>query len=871
MGRNHLKNNQIIKPFVGRIEEKKIIENKFNEFINAPKFTAVFIQGDYGLGKTSLIQKILENISSYEHIYIGQGSCSKESIESGLYPFKDLLNDLYHKNKILATENTWRALKEIAPAWLDVFTSGIASATKKTIEEGINIFGRNKFAQEDIFEKITDIFIKLSKKNILVLVLDDFHWADASSIKLMLFLLKKLENSSVFIICAFRPVEALQTGVNCKLFQEVYANLLRYGATEITLKTGINIRDYCKQRYINNRFDNRFIKKIQEITDGHPLFVEQLFSHFEEVRMLKFVENSTNDKSWVVAIINDFPIPRSVSALLDERIQLLQQNLKNTLALASVEGEIFTSQVITTIREISEIETSNDLQTLENRYKLVLDVEENYEDLANLYKFAHRFIREHVYDYLSKAQKKYMHQRVGECLEKIYEKKVSDICLQLTIHFREAGCHEKVAEYALLSAQIEYEKFSLDEAKYLCMLGLDEAKKIKNINYEIKIKLLLIMLNISLETMDINSILETVKEIQDYTSDECLLTELHISLSETFLELGDIKKTIEFASKACELSSTSGFDLEIRASAINQISWAYFYAGNLPEALKYGVQSLQLYETLDEQKSSPSKIKKEQVYSEQFNNKSHALRQLGYTYEALGQYSSSLSVRMNAYNICEANYRSLIWISWELAELFITLEEWEYAREYIEKQFGWLSKANIKEPSYFCYAYEALGKLEIGLSNPHTAIRHLTKALKIREGLKEKNFSALCMAHLSLAYLQARELSMSEGFARKAVGAFKENNDLLNFPYGAFCLASIFIANGQMEDALSTLKEGLEVAHSSENRNLEIKLLELLGNILFEKQPRRAKIAYSQALRLIKSPEAYNITERINKKIGSLY
>ncbi len=297
-------NFQSAAPFIGRETELHQLHQALNSVITAKKSKFILIQGDFGVGKTALVERFLTEASAHDSSFlIGQGKCAIETELNGLIPFSQLLASLTEQGiqRRVVTGSLTKFVKEVAPAWLDVLTGGILSAAVKTVQEGGKLLGRTTFSKESIFVQYTNAISQLSQKRPVLAFIDDLQWADASSLGLLFHMSRYLQDCPVLVICTYRPVEATETGSNAVLFRDIHANLIRYGALELELRQGINVIEYVAQRYLNNTFSPNFIKYIQEKTEGHALFVSQLFSWWEETGVVACKQNPDDQLVWEVS------------------------------------------------------------------------------------------------------------------------------------------------------------------------------------------------------------------------------------------------------------------------------------------------------------------------------------------------------------------------------------------------------------------------------------------------------------------------------------------------------------------------------------------------------------------------------------------
>src|ERR1051325_5163003 len=123
--------------FVCREHELRVLHQAFLTAMRSrqPKF--VLIQGDYGTGKTALVEYFIAEVGNYNpEVLVGSGRCTLEAGLNGLTPFSQLFMSLAEQgaNQRIIRDNVWEFAKEVAPAWIDIFTAGMGTATVKTVD-----------------------------------------------------------------------------------------------------------------------------------------------------------------------------------------------------------------------------------------------------------------------------------------------------------------------------------------------------------------------------------------------------------------------------------------------------------------------------------------------------------------------------------------------------------------------------------------------------------------------------------------------------------------------------------------------------------------------------------------------------------------
>src|SRR3974377_1790466 len=115
-------------PFVGRTADLRQLHTALTSVLDSKRPQFVLIEGEFGAGKTALVEHFLLEIAR-DNLLIGQAKCAMESEGIGLFPSTQLLADLLEEvaSRRIVPGSMTEFVKEVAPAWLDIFTVGTAS------------------------------------------------------------------------------------------------------------------------------------------------------------------------------------------------------------------------------------------------------------------------------------------------------------------------------------------------------------------------------------------------------------------------------------------------------------------------------------------------------------------------------------------------------------------------------------------------------------------------------------------------------------------------------------------------------------------------------------------------------------------------
>lgn len=544
-----------------RVKLRQILTDRFSE---EELRTVCFDLGlDYddlpAQGKAGKARELVAYSERSGHIAELIDHCQKLRPNASL---KDTPGAAVDATKIRPMGSAVRFLEETAPAWLNIVAMETLGESPWKNEPDTRIFGQSRFGQEHIFIQYVNALSKMTTQRPAVAIIDDLHWADTTSLKLLFHVARNLQDAPLLLICAYRPYEALNYGPNKSLFGEVRANLIRHGATLIELVEGIKVSEYVASRYPTNTFPTRVIQEVQEKTGGHALFVSELFSLWQQKGTVKETKEDSGCLIWKLSTEGDLSwvIPPTLGEVLAERWCRIEEEFRKILSCASVEGEEFTAQVVASLIDAGELTTYESLEVLEQSYRLIKQKTSIEIDsgILDLFRFSHRFIREYIYSQLSIPHRRLLHRQVGECLEKLYADH-REIAGQLVRHFSEANESVKCAEYALLAARSQQSRYAWSEGEQLCELGLRMALRVRP---------------------------------------EQLGKTLRLDLLEQsghgFHESGDFSRSQERYEEALRVAQELSVDPKRIAMLLDSLGELYDYAGQLDQAEIHYIQARQL-------------------------------------------------------------------------------------------------------------------------------------------------------------------------------------------------------------------------------------------------------------------------------------
>jgi transcriptional regulator with XRE-family HTH domain/tetratricopeptide (TPR) repeat protein len=444
---------------------------------------AMFILGEAGSGKTTLMAEFARQAQeSRPDLIVAGGQCNAQAgIGDPYLPFRDIMEMLTGDLEArwaagnLSRDHALRlwsllpdavqAILEHGPNLVDSLVPGppllrriSASlpgrvdwlAEVQTLIERQRV-GSPNLEQSHLLEEVTQVLQTLAARCPLLLLLDDLQWVDDASKNLLFHLGRRLAGSRILLLGAYRPIEVSlgrlagspeQAGGHPLM--PVIGEFKRYFGD---IQLDLNQQPASERRaFIEalldsepNRLDEAFRESLFLHTQGHPLFTVEMLRNMQANGTL--IRNEAGQ--WIENAAA-FPqkLPARVEAVIEQRINRLDESLKDMLTVASVEGELFTAQVVARVQGLDERLALHHLdRDLEQGHRLVRGQSEITisQQPLNRYRFGHVLFQEYLYDRLSQGERRLYHRQVAEALEAIFEAHTRDIITTLLHHSDRAG------------------------------------------------------------------------------------------------------------------------------------------------------------------------------------------------------------------------------------------------------------------------------------------------------------------------------------------------------------------------------------------------------------------------------------------------
>jgi DNA-binding CsgD family transcriptional regulator len=279
-------------------------------------------------------------------------------------------------------------------------------------------------SQGALFEQIHDFLAALTAAHPAVLLLDDYHWADAASLDLLRFVARDSAALPLLVLVTYRSDELTRRH---PLYALLPTLARESAATRLDLR---HLDDDAVQTLVVARYGlgagdaTRLTVYLQERAEGNGLFLTELLRTLEEQTILHGAPGG-----WQVGDLRQVSVPALLRQVIDGRIARLGEAAQRLLTVAAIIGHEVVVDVWRTIAQSDEEE----LLALVERAADAHVLEESAD--GTTVRFSHALIRETLVAGVSAARRRMMQRRVGEALAALPNADPDAVAY----HFQQAG------------------------------------------------------------------------------------------------------------------------------------------------------------------------------------------------------------------------------------------------------------------------------------------------------------------------------------------------------------------------------------------------------------------------------------------------
>jgi predicted ATPase/DNA-binding winged helix-turn-helix (wHTH) protein len=455
----------------------------------------VFVTGEPGIGKTTLIEAFLFGVRGYAEFgvkeeenqrakgknqkakietdprslipipHIGRGQCIEHYGTGEAYmPVLEALGRLCREPE---GEQLIAVLSQYAPTWLVQLPALLNSDDFERLQHRVQGATRERMLRE-----MAEAVEALTAARPLILCLEDLHWSDVSTLELLSVLARRQETARLLMLGTYRPVEMLSNGHPLRAVKQELQLHQQCKELRLGFLTEQNVAEYLTSRSAAGTYDRvsfrQLVRSIHQRTEGNPLFMVNVVDYLSAQGVL----GESGETQPAVQI----EVPESIQQMIEKQLDRLTPEEQRVLEAASVAGAQFSAAAVAAGVKM----TTGDVEACCTglvRRELFLRTNGVSEwpdgTVATRYHFLHALYQEVLYERVPAGQRSSVHKWIGEREEQAYGDQARVIAAELAVHFERGRDHRKAIRYLQQAGENALRRSANMEAISLLTRGLE--------------------------------------------------------------------------------------------------------------------------------------------------------------------------------------------------------------------------------------------------------------------------------------------------------------------------------------------------------------------------------------------------------------
>jgi DNA-binding winged helix-turn-helix (wHTH) protein/tetratricopeptide (TPR) repeat protein len=448
---------------VGRDEELSQLRRWYSQVLEGRR-QIVFVAGEAGIGKTTFVQALIDSIAHGGMARIGRGQCVEQYGAGEPYmPISEALSRLSHEP---LGDTLVDILHKFAPTWLAQMPELLTSEERSRLQaetQGVT--------QQRMLREMMQALEALAAELPLVLVIEDLHWSDFSTLGLFSAIARRSEQARLLLVGTYRPVEILAKDHPLRTMKQEL--LLHHYCQELRLRllNNENVADYLGQR-LSRELSQRFATLapiVHARTDGNPLFMVNMVDYLLDGAGLLLKSQQVSEIEWTETLrTHRLDALESIRQMIERNLERLNPQEQEVLQGASVAGAEFSAASVAAALERPLDEVEECCARLARAEQFVSEQDPiAWPDgtVSAGFRFRHSLYQEVLYDRLPAGVQLQLHRRIAARQEAGYGEHVDEVASQLAHHYGHANDRNKAIQYFRLAGERAAARGAVHEAE----------------------------------------------------------------------------------------------------------------------------------------------------------------------------------------------------------------------------------------------------------------------------------------------------------------------------------------------------------------------------------------------------------------------
>jgi len=389
----------------------------------------VFITGEAGIGKTTLVDAFVAQITATEPVWRGWGQCLEQ--HGAGEPYLPLLEVLGRWGRGPDGSQLVAMLRQQAPSWLLQLPALVPEDAYEVLQRRGGGVTRERMLRE-----LAEAVEALTATRPVVLVLEDLHWSDGATVDWLAYVARRREAARLLVLGTYRPTEARMQGHPVHTAAQ---ELQRHGqgrALSLGYFSEAAVATYLAQRFETPPLSTGLVRALHQRTTGNPLFLTAVVDMLVRQGTLRDTATSAEVGENLEATVGG--VPDSLRQLIEQQLAQLSPDVQVLLEAASVAGKDFAVAAVAAVVGQAVDAVEEHCATLARQGQFLraggTDV---WPDgtVAARYGFVHDLYRETLYARVPVGRQVRWHRQIGCRLETGYGPHAREMAAELAMHF----------------------------------------------------------------------------------------------------------------------------------------------------------------------------------------------------------------------------------------------------------------------------------------------------------------------------------------------------------------------------------------------------------------------------------------------------
>jgi class 3 adenylate cyclase len=485
---HRLETHELSALLIGREAEFELLNEEIDN-LRVGRGGIVMVSGDTGMGKSSLIANVRQHALRDDALLAKAGRV-EHPIGSG--PPR-ALTWLHARCRSYDQSSPYSMWLDLLQVWLNVREGEPATETRDRLHDQAEVLWGDKLTEhypylatllslplegplaekasqldaegrrEQFFLTLKSWAEAMTAQGPLVIVFEDVHWADTTSLKLLEYCLPLCDHKPVMWLMVFRPD---RTAAAWEFYHRVSTDFShRLKTLALSSLTDAQAGKMIDQLIGPDVLPAETRELLIDRAEGNPYYIEEFIHAL--VREGVLVRDAQKGRWHATRPVDSLDLPGSLQNLLLARIDRLEPEERRVLQMASVIGSVFWSKVLQTLVCDG---TGPDPGRLKEHLSALqraqlIDERGQVPHLGMEHVFESNLVRDAAYERLLSVQRVTCHRKVADALEQIFgERVLARYYSLLAYHYHEAGAVHKELFYTVLAAEEAREVYANSEA-----------------------------------------------------------------------------------------------------------------------------------------------------------------------------------------------------------------------------------------------------------------------------------------------------------------------------------------------------------------------------------------------------------------------